>query len=473
MLERLFRLSENNTNVRTEIFAGLVTFLTMAYIIFVQPAVLSGKMPGMQETGMDFGAVMVATCVSAAVATLIMALAANYPVALAPGMGQNFLFVFSAIPAATAAGFANGWQVALGVIFVSGVLFLLLSLVGVREAIINAISPSMKNAIAVGIGLFIAFIGMQTAGLITKNLDTGVTLNAKFASPDIIIFFVGLFLTAALHVRRVPGSILWGILAATVLTIAARLVLPLCPEAVSGSALVRDSMLMTRFELIDLEKARWRPPSVAPTFLKMDVMSALSVSMIPIVIIFLFMDVFDTIGTLIGVGEQAGLVKDNKLPRASRALLADAVGTVGGAAMGTSTVTSYIESSAGVEQGGRTGLTSLTTAIFFLLALFFSPIIAMVGSYAPITAPALVSVGAMMIRNVTKVHWDDLTECIPAFLTIIGIPFFFSIGDGLALGFVAYPIIKFFGGKGKEVNWLMYALAVVLIAYFFFVRASL
>jgi AGZA family xanthine/uracil permease-like MFS transporter len=472
MLERLFHLSENKTNVRTELFAGTVTFLTMAYIIFVQPAVLSGKMFGM-ETGMDFGAVAVATCVSAAIATLIMALFANYPVALAPGMGENFLFVFSAIPAATAAGFQNGWQVALGVIFISGVLFFALYLLGVREALIDAISPSMKNAIAVGIGLFIAFIGLQNTGLILKSQATGVTLNAKFASPDIIIFFLALFLTAVLHVRRVPGSILWGILAATVLSITLRLALPACPETISGSALVKESMLMTRFELAEGKQVVSMPPSVAPTFLKMDLVHALAAPMIPFIIIFLFMDVFDTIGTLIGVGEQAGMIKDNKLVRANRALLSDATGTVIGAAMGTSTVTSFIESSAGVEQGGRTGLTSLTTAVFFLLALFFSPIIHMVGSYAPITAPALVSVGAMMIRNVTKVDWNDMTECLPAFLIIIGIPFSYSISDGLALGFIAYPVVKSFGQKGKDVNWLMYTLAVVLVAYFLFVRASL
>jgi AGZA family xanthine/uracil permease-like MFS transporter len=456
MLERIFRLSENQTTARTELLAGVTTFLTMAYIIVVQPAVLSGVMFG-HPTGMDFGAIMTATCLSAALATAIMALYARYPIAQAPGMGENFFFVFSAIPAATAAGFTNGWQVALGAVFISGVLFLILSLVGLRELIFNAISPSLKNGIAAGIGLFIAFIGLQNAGLIVKDPGTAVKLNAHFTSPDLIVFFTGLLVTAALFARKVRGSILWGIASATALTAILKLVLP--------------QMLMQRFEFAKgLVSA---PPSLAPTFLKMDLIHALSPAMLPFVFVFLFMLTFDAIGTLIGVCEQAGFMRDNKLPRAKQAMVSDAVGTVAGAGLGTSTVTSFIESAAGVEQGGRTGLTGLVVAALFLLALFFSPLIAMVGSYPPITAPALVMVGAMMIRNVTKIDWNDATESVPAFLTMIGIPLSYSIADGLALGFISFPVIKLLSGRGREIGWLTYLLAVVLVLYFIFVRSRM
>jgi AGZA family xanthine/uracil permease-like MFS transporter len=467
MFERLFRLSENGTTLRTELLAGLTTFLTMAYIIFVQPAVLSGKMFG-QQTGMDFGAVTTATCLSAALASVIMGLYARYPIAQAPGMGENFFFVFSAIPAAAAAGFANGWQVALGVVFVSGLLFLGLSLIGVREMVMDAISPSMKNAIATGIGLFIAFIGLQNAGLVVKDPGTAVKLNAHFASPDLIVFFVGLLMAAALHARRVRGSILWGIVAATVLALLLKLILPRLNEAVAGSKLVKESILLTRFEIASYVVSP--PPSLAPTLFKLDLTHALSAAMWPFIVIFLFMVFFDTVGTLIGVAEQAGFMKDNKLPRARQAFVSDATATVVGACLGTSTVTSYIESATGVEQGGRTGLTAVTVAALFLAALFFSPIIAMVGSYPPITAPALVLVGAMMLRNVAKIDWADRSEAVPAFLLLIGIPLSYSIADGLALGFISYPLIKLLSGRARDVRWLSYVLAALLLLYFLFVR---
>ena len=470
ILDRLFKLSGNGTNVRTEVLAGLTTFLTMAYIIFVQPAVLSGKMFGI-DTGMDFGAVTTATCLSAALATAVMAIYARYPIAQAPGMGENFFFVFSAIPAATAAGFANGWQVALGVVFVSGVLFLILSLVGLRELIFNSVSPSMKNGIAAGIGLFIAFIGLQQSGIIIKDPGSAVKLNAHLASPDSIVFFIGLMTTAVLHARRVRGSILWGILVATVLTCLFKIALPQMPSAISAAPEVTESMLMKRFELAKALLAP--PPSVAPTFLKMDVVHALTAKMLPFIFVFLFMLTFDAIGTLIGVCEQAGFMRDNKLPRAKQAMVSDAIGSVAGATLGTSTVTSFIESAAGVEAGGRTGLTGLVVAALFLFALFFSPLIAMIGSYPPITAPALAIVGAMMMQNVTKIHWKDYTESIPAFLIIIGIPFSYSIADGLALGFISYPVIKGFSGRGREISWLTYLLAIVLVLYFVFVRTKM
>jgi len=469
-IEHFFKLKELNTNIRTEVIAGLTTFLTMAYIIFVQPAVMSGSMFGM-NTGMDFRAVTAATCIAAAIATAVMALYANYPIAVAPGMGENFFFVFSIIPAALAAGFSNAWQVALGVVFVAGVLFYVLYLFGIREMIFDAISPSMKNGIAAGIGLFIAFIGLQNAGLILKSPDTAVKMNPHFASPDLIVFFFGILFTAILHIRKVRGSILWGILGTAAFACLLRILLPLLPAAISGSRVVSESMLLTRFAIA--RKIISAPPSLAPTFFKMDIVHALSFAMWPFIIMHLFMDVFDTIGTLIGVGEQAGLMKGNKLPRARQAMFSDQTGTLVGAMLGTGTVTSYIESAAGVEEGGRTGLTSLTVALLFLLALFFSPLIAMVGSYAPITAPALILVGAMMMRNVSKIAWNDYSEAIPAFLTLIGIPLSYSIADGLALGFISYPVVKLFSGRRKDLTWLSYVLAAALIFYFVFLKSRL
>ncbi len=470
MLDRFFRLAENGTTVRTEALAGVTTFLTMAYIIVVQPAVLSGKMFG-RETGMDFGAVMAATCLSAALATVLMALLARYPIAQAPGMGENFFFVFSAVPAAAAAGFTNPWQVALGAVFISGLLFLILSLVGVRELVFNAVSPSLKHGIAGGIGLFIAFIGLQNAGLILKDPGTAVKLNPHFASPDLLIFFFGLMTTAVLHARRVRGSILWGMVAATLAAVVFKAAVLNLPEAFTQSPLIAESKLATQFQFASALVAA--PPSLAPTFLQMDLAGAVSPKMLPFIFVFLFMLMFDAIGTLIGVCEQAGFMRDNRLPRARQAMVSDAVGTVAGAAMGTSTVTSFIESAAGVEQGGRTGLTGLVVALLFLLALFFGPVIAMVGSYPPITAPALVIVGALMMQNVARIEWNDATEAVPAFLVLIGIPLSFSIADGLALGFIAYPLIKLLAGRGRGVGWLTYLLAVVLLAYFVFVRSRM
>ena len=470
MFERWFRLKENGTTVRTELFAGLATFLTMAYIIVVQPAVLSGRMFGF-DTGMDFGAVTTATCLSAALASAVMALYARYPIAQAPGMGENFFFVLTTLPAAGAVAAARGvaaWQVGLGVVFYSGVLFLLLTLTGIRERILDAVSPSLKSAIAAGIGIFVAFIGLQNAGVIHNHPGTAVALNPHFNSPDLLIFFFGLLLTAVLHARRVPGSLLWGIAGSTLLAIGLRTALPRVPEW-AESPIVRESLLMTRFAIADGVVSR--APSVEPLAFQMDLVGALDVAMLPFIVIFLFMVLFDTVGTLIGVGQQAGLLRDNKLPRARQAMLSDAVGTVAGACLGTSTVTSFIESAAGVEQGGRTGLTSLTTAGLFLFAPFFSPLIAMVGSYPPIVAPALVLVGAMMMHSVTRVEWDDPSEAIPAFLTLIGIPLSYSIADGLALGLISYPIIKLLSGRRRDVNVLMVVLAVLLVAYFVLLRS--
>ena len=479
MLDRFFKLSENNTNVRTELLAGLTTFLTMAYIIVVQPSVLSGRMFDI-NTGMDFGAVTTATCIAAALASAIMGLYGRYPIAQAPGMGENFFFVFSMLPAAGVmiaaqikagqipADSTTAWQIGLGVVFYSGVLFLLLSMFGVREKLMEAISPSMRNGIAIGIGLFIVLIGMDSAGLLLKDPNTGWKLNTRFDSPDLIVFFFGLLVTAALHARRIRGSIILGIIAATLFSVVLKYGLPCLGERVMAAPLVKDSMLMNNFMLAD--RIVSAPPSIEPTFFKLDLVGALSWAMAPFILIFLFMVLFDTLGTLIGVAEQAGLIRDNRLPRAKQALMSDAIGTVAGAALGTSTVTSFIESASGVEQGGRTGLTALCVAALFILALFFSPIIDMVGSYRPITAPALIVVGTMMMRNVSKIDWNNYAESLPTLLIIAGIPLTFSIADGLALGFIAYPLVKLLSGQGRDVKWLMYVMAVVLVAYFIAVR---
>lgn len=446
MLERIFRLRENRTTARTELVAGLTTFMTMSYIIVVQPAVLSGVMFG-QPTGMDFGAITTATCLAAALASAIMGLYARYPIAQAPGMGENFFFVFSAIPAAAAAGSAVPWATALGAVFISGLLFLALSLAGAREAVMNAISPSLKHAIAGGIGLFIAFIGLQNAGVIIKDPGTAVKLSAHFATPGVAVFCVGLLVAAGLRARGIRGSILWGILAAGALAVALGIAMP--PD-----------------HFVSL------PPSIAPTLFQMDVRGAATLAMAPFVLIFLFMVFFDTVGTLVGVAQQAGLMHDNKLPRARQAFLSDAVGTVAGACLGTSTVTSYIESATGIEQGGRTGLTAVTVSCLFLLALFFSPVIATLGSCAPVTAPALVLVGAMMLRNVAHIDWDDFTELLPSFLVLIGIPLSYSIADGLTLGFVSYPLVKVLGGRSRDVRPASWVIAILLLLYLVLVRSQ-
>jgi AGZA family xanthine/uracil permease-like MFS transporter len=415
---------------------------------------------------MDRGALVTATALASALMTAVFALATNYPIALAPGMGMNAFFTYT-----LCLGLKVPWPAALGLVFLSGAIFLALTVAGIRRRIIEALPPELKTAISCGIGLFIAFIGLQNTGLIVKDPGTAVKLNAHFGSPDLVVFFVGLLVTAVLHARKVRGSILWGMVAATTLAAGLKLVLPLMPSAITAAPEVRDSMLLTRFQFAHAIVAA--PPSLAPTLWKLDLLHALSPKMLPFVFVFLFMLVFDAIGTLVGVCEQAGFMKENRLPRARQAMVSDAVGTVAGAALGTSTVTSFIESAAGVEQGGRTGLTGLVVAALFLMALFFTPLIAMVATYPPITAPALVIIGALMTQNVSKIDWADFTESVPAFLTMIGIPLSYSIADGLALGFICYPLIKLFSGKFRGVSWLTCALALMLVAYFVFLRGRL
>jgi len=445
VLERYFRLSSRGTSVRTEVLAGVTTFLTMAYIIFVQPAVLSTDLVG-KPTGLDFGAVLVATCLGSAFASILMGLAADYPIALAPGMGENFFFV-TVVMGLAALGVPDPWQTALGMVFISGVVFLLLTVLRVREAVIDAISPSMRNGIAVGIGLFISFIGLRNGAVIVPKPGTLLGLNTHLASADVAVFALGLLVSAVLLVRRARGALLWGILAA------AGLALALGKIQFAGL-----------FGLPDVGRRAW---------LTMDLERALQPALVPFIIVFLFMGLFDTVGTLVGVAEQAGLLEHDRLPRANRALLADASGITAGACLGTSTITCYIESAAGVAAGGRTGLTAIVTGLLFLVALLVGPLVRMVGGYPPMTAPALVLVGTMMIQNARKIAWDDPSEAIPVFLTIVGIPLSYSIADGLALGFVSYPAVKLLGGRGRDVGWLTYVMGALLVAYFLFVRSRL
>jgi AGZA family xanthine/uracil permease-like MFS transporter len=463
-LERFFRLGANRTTLGREVRGGTVTFLAMSYIIFVQPSILSGEMLGV-KTGLDFGSVMTATCLAAALATALMALWARYPIAQAPGMGENFFFVVSVVPAAAALGYADPGFVALGAVFVAGVAFLILSLFGLRALLIEAIPASLKSAIAVGIGLFIALIGLQNSTLI--KIDRTLSMNTDFTSPDLGIFFFGLFATGVLLARGISGGIAWGIGLTTALTVVVKLAF----SETSMSPGAESSLLVQRFHLADSIFSA--PPSLAPTFMAMDVGAALSVSMLPFVLIFLVMDLFDTTGTLVAVGERAGFMQGNRLPRAREAMFSDAVGTTVGACLGTSTVTSFIESATGVEEGARTGLAGLVTSGLFLAALFVSPVVGMVASYPPITAPALVVVGAMMAGSIGKIDWADPGESLPAFLTVVGIPLTFSIADGLALGIVSYAVLKLASGRGRDVHWLMYTLAVLLVPYYVFVRGQL
>jgi AGZA family xanthine/uracil permease-like MFS transporter len=433
------------TTTKTEVIAGVTTFLTMAYILFVQPAVLSTDFTG-KPTGLDFGAVLLATCIVSGAATILMGLWAKYPIALAPGMGENFFFV-SVIMALAAAGVPEPWRVALGIVFISGVIFLTLSVMGVREAVLDSISPSMRNAIAAGIGLFVAFIGLRNGGLLVSHPGTLVTLNPNLLSADVAVFAVGLITTAVLHIRGVRGAMLVGIVAA----------------ALAAAAL----------DKIQYVGVFGLPHVMAPAAFRFDIATAASPKLLPFVAVFLFMNVFDTIGSVIGVTQQAGLIRDGKLPRAERVLVVDAAGTVLGAALGTSTIVTYIESAAGVSAGGRTGLTAVVAGSLFFVALLFSPLIGMIGNYLPITAPALIVVGAMMMSNASRIEWEDASESVPAFLTMAGIPLTYSIADGLALGFITYPVLKLLTGQAQQIGKMSYAISALLIVYFVFVRTAL
>jgi AGZA family xanthine/uracil permease-like MFS transporter len=439
-LEKQFALSAHGVTVRTEVLAGLTTFLTMAYIIFVQPAVLSAA-------GMDFGAVLTATCISTALATMLMALLANYPIAVAPAMGHNFFFAYSVVIA-----MHTPWRTALGAVAIAGILFVITAGIGLRERVITAIPTSLRHAIAAGIGLLVATIGLEWAGLIVAAPGTLVTLGDLRSTPTLVAI-VALSLTAVLAARRVRGAFLWGILAATALA------LPL--------------------GVVHFEGVAGRPPSLAPTFLELDLLGALTPGMASVVFIFFFLALFDSIGTLVGVGEQAGLMRDGVLPRAREALLADAIGTVAGATLGTSTVTAYIESGAGIAAGGRTGLTSMVTAGLFVLSLFFYPLVQTIGGgYAstggvtlhPVIASPLILVGAMMIGGLRHVAWEDPTEGVPAFLTVMMTPLSFSITEGVAFGVLSYALLKLASGRVRDAHPLLYAFAALFLLRYSFLR---
>jgi len=433
MLERLFCLRASGTSVRAEVVGGLTTFLTMAYIVFVNPAVLA-------QAGMDFGAVMTATCLAAGLATWVMGLAANYPIAMAPAMGENFFFVSVVL------AMGQSWQAALAAVWLSGIVFFALTLLGIRELIIDAIPASLKHAIAVGIGLFIALLGLTGAGIVERPPDAGILQLGDLTRAPTLVACAGLVATVALLARGTRGAILWGILLATGLAWATGLV--------HWQGLVA------------------RPPSLEPTLLQLDLRALLRLETIPIVIVFLYMAVFDAIGTLVGIADRAGFFRDGKLPRADRALLADSAGTVLGSLMGTATVTAYVESAAGVAAGARTGLANVVTGAAFFLALFFAPLARMVGGgvaveggtvLQPLTAPALIVVGGLMAQNITRLEWSDVTEFFPAFLVVIGIPFTWSIADGIAFGFIAYPALKLLTGRAREASPLVYVLGALFV----------
>jgi len=450
MLERIFHLRENGTRPTVEVVAGVTTFMTMAYIVFLQPMILSGQLFN-SSTGMERGALAVTTCLAAAFGSVLMGLLANYPVALAPGMGENFFFAMTVIPVCNRLVEPEaGWRLALGVVLLSGIVFTILSLFRLRQLLLRAISPSLQFAIAGGIGLFIALLGLEHGGIIHGAPSGHYELSlATLATRPTLVFLVGLCVTSALLALRVRGGILWGILAAA--TTAGFMGMIKFPDGVVGL-----------------------PPSPAPVLGQADWRGALrhGLELLPLLAIFTFMDVFDTLGTLVGVGTQAGLMRNGELPRAGRAFMADALATVGGAVCGHSTVTSYIESAAGVEQGGRTGLTAIVTGGCFLAALGFVPLIGAVGQCPAITAPALVVVGALMLKAVGRIAWDDPAEAIPSLLILAGIPFTYSIADGLTLGFIAAPVIKLLSGRWRETGWLTILLAAILLFYLLMVKTA-
>jgi len=445
MLKDYFKLEENGTSIRTEALAGVTTFATMAYIIFVQPVVLSAA-------GMDAGAVFTSTCLITAFATVLMALLANYPVAVAPAMGHNFFFAYVVVLTMKVP-----WQAALGAVLVSGIIFVATASFGLRELIVAAVPESLKSAIAVGIGLLITLIGMEWAGLVRLDANTFVTLGNLGSEPTLVAL-LGLAATVILIARKVKGAILFGILIA----------------AVAGIVL---GIVKNPGAVVSL------PPSLAPTAFQLDVWAALKQNLIAVIFIFFFLDLFDTVGSLIGIAKQAGLMKHGRLPRAGRALLADAIGTVVSALVGNTTMVSYIESASGVAVGGRTGLAALVTAALFIVAMFFSPVVQMIsGGFAvhdiitvdgqqvartftlyPVTSPALIVVGSLMIRSVRDIDWDDFTEALPAFLTLVLMPLTFSITDGIAFGFISYALLKLVTGRAREAHWLIYAFAALFI----------
>jgi AGZA family xanthine/uracil permease-like MFS transporter len=429
-MEKFFHLQQNGTTVRRELLAGLTTFLTMAYILAVNPGML-----GLIGNGMTPGAVFTATAIASAIATLCMAFMANLPVALAPGMGLNAFFTFTVVM-----GMGYSWQLALTAVFLEGILFIVLSLFNIREAIVNAIPVNLKRAVAVGIGLFIALIGFANAGIVVNDAGTIIGLG-NISGPHPLLALVGLVIIIVLYANKVPGAILIGILGTTLISIA--------------------------FGITSIPQG-WSPFSLpaAPLFFKFEWSNILTFKFFTVFFTFLFVDIFDTVGTLVGVTTQAGLIdKNGNIPRVKQAFLADAIGTVSGAVLGTSTVTSYIESSAGVAAGGRTGLTALSTGVLFLLALILSPLFLLIPGFA--TAPALVFVGFLMMAPVTEINFKDPTEGIPAFLAIVMMPFAYSIAEGIVYGVLSYVILKAATRKYNDIPVITWALFAVFVLRFF------
>lgn len=459
MLEKVFKLSDNKTDAKTEILAGITTFMTMAYILAVNPSVLSA-------TGMDSGAVFTATALAAFIGTLLMAIFANYPFALAPGMGLNAYFAYTVV-----LGMGYSWEYALTAVFAEGIIFILLSATNVREAIFNAIPQNLKAAVSVGIGLFIAFIGLQNAKIVIGgstllqlfSLEQYNEINevsASFNDVGITVFLaiIGIIITGILVVKNVKGNILWGILITWALGIICQFTEIYVPNAELGF-----------YSLLPDFSKGLSIPSLSPIFCKLDFRGIFSLNFLVILFAFLFVDLFDTIGTLIGVSAKADMLDENgKLPRIKGALMADAVATTVGAVIGTSTTTTFVESASGVSEGGRTGLTAVTTAILFGLSLFLSPIFLAIPSFA--TAPALVIVGLYMLTNVTNIDFNDMSEAIPCYVCIIAMPFFYSISEGISMGVITYVALNLITGKAKEkkVSILMYVLAVLFILKYVF-----
>jgi AGZA family xanthine/uracil permease-like MFS transporter len=428
MLERLFKLEENQTSIKQELVAGLTTFLTMAYIIFINPMMLA-------DAGMDHGAVFVATCLAAAIGCLIMGIVANYPIALAPGMGLNAFFTYTVV-----GEMGYSWETALGAVFLSGICFLILSLVKIREWIVNSIPMSLRLGIAAGIGLFLALLGLKSAGIVVASPATLVTLGDITAFPAVMAA-LGFFLIIAMVNRGMKSAVIVSILAVTLLGLL--------------------------FGDVQYQGVVALPPSILPTFMKMDLSSVLEISMLSVVFAFLFVDLFDTSGTLVAVAQRGGFLDDKgRLPRLNRALMADSTATVAGAMLGTSTTTSYIESTAGVSAGGRTGLTAVVVGILFLLSLFISPLAAMVPAYA--TAGTLFYVAILMMSGLVHVAWEDLTEAAPVVVVCILMPLTFSIATGIAFGFISYAVIKLMSGRYKDLSVGVVILAALFIGKFMY-----
>ena len=451
-MENFFKLKEHGTDVKTEIIAGLTTFMTMAYILAVNPSILGA-------TGMDTGAIFTATALASAIGSFCMALFANLPFVLSAGMGLNAYFAYTVV-----LGMGYSWEVALTAVFVEGIIFIILSLTNVREAIFNAIPASLKVAVSVGIGLFITFIGLQNAHIVVDGSTlvglfsfNGSVKAGTFQSEGItvVLALIGLLITAFLVIKNVKGNILLGILITWVLGIICQLTGLYVPNAEAGFYSLIPSGIISA------------PASIAPTLFKMDFSAMASLNFVVVVFAFLFVDIFDTLGTLIGCATKANMLdKEGKLPGIKGALMADAVGTTVGACLGTSTITTFVESSSGIAEGGRTGLTSIVSGLFFILALFFSPIFLAIPSFA--TAPALIVVGFFMMQSVAKINWSDMLEAIPAFICIFAMPFMYSISEGISFGVISFVVLNAVAGKAKKITPLMWVLAVLFILKYIF-----